>query len=82
VVYSLLQGITMLSNIPALNSEQTTQNLNKLHDAFAQVCHSYGDLNHYYGFSEFVDSKRIDWMQEAIKTLSKELEALRIGGVK
>ena len=71
----------MLSNIPALNSEQT-QTLDKLHLAFAALCHSYGDLNHYYGFSEFVDSKRIDWMLEAIKTLSEELKALRIGGVK
>ena len=70
----------MLNNSPA-QTEQT-QALDKLHQAFAAVCHSYGDLTHYYGFSEFVDSKRIDWMQEAIKTLSKELKALRIGGEK
>jgi len=63
---------------------QTEQspNLDKIHQAFAAVCHSYGDLNHYHGFSQYVDSKRIDWMQDAIKTLSKELKALRIGGEK
>jgi len=69
-----------MNNSPA-QAEQT-QTLDKLNQAFAAVCHSYGDLNHYYGFSEFVDSKRIDWMQDAIKTLSKELKALRIGGEK
>ena len=63
------------TNIPA-QAEQTIT-LDKLHQAFAQVCHSYGDLNHYYGFSQYVDSKRIDWMQEAIKTLSEEVKALR-----
>ena len=71
----------MLQNNSPAQTEQK-QTLDKLHQAFAAVCHSYGDLNHYYGFSEFVDSKRIDWMQEAIKTLSKELKALRIGGEK
>ncbi len=70
------------NNSNALNSEQNTQNLNKLHNAFAQVCHSYGDLNHYYGFSEFVDSKRIDWLLEEINNLSLEVSALRIGGEK
>ncbi len=67
-------------NNPA-QTEQTTPSLDKTNKAFAALCHSYGDLNHYYGFSDFVDSKRIDWMQDAIKTLSEELEALRIGGV-
>ena len=70
------------NNSNALNSEQNTQNLNKLHNAFAQVCHSYGDLNHYYGFSEFVDSKRIDWLLEEINNLSLEVSTLRIGGEK
>jgi len=59
-----------------------TQTLDKLHNAFAQVCHSYGDLNHYYGFSEFVDSKRIDWLLEEIENLSLEVSALRFGGAK
>ena len=68
------------NNSNALNSEQNTQNLNKLHNAFAQVCHSYGDLNHYYGFSQYVDSKRIDWLLEEINNLSIEVSALRIGG--
>jgi hypothetical protein len=68
------------NNSPAQSEQTQTQTLDKLHQAFAAVCHSYGDLNHYYGFSQYVDSKRIDWMQEAIKTLSKELKALRIGG--
>ena len=68
-----------VQSIP-VQTEQTTQNLNKLHNAFAQVCHSYGDLNHYYGFSEFVDSKRIDWLLEEINNLSLEVSALRIGG--
>ena len=63
------------TNIPA-QTEQTIT-LDKLHLAFAQVCHSYGDLSHYYGSSQHVDSKRIDWMQEAINTLSKEVKALR-----
>jgi hypothetical protein len=82
VVYSLSQGITMLqNNSNALNPEQTPT-LDKLHLAYAALCHSYGDLSHYYGFSHHVDSKRIDWMQDAIKTLSKELKALRIGGEK
>jgi len=67
------------NNSPA-QAEQTTQNLNKLHDAFAQVCHSYGDLNHYYGFSKFVDSRRIDWLLEEIENLSLEVSALRFGG--
>ena len=70
----------MLQNNSPAQTEQTTQNLNKLHNAFAQVCHSYGDLNHYYGFSEFVDSKRIDWLLEEINNLSLEVSALRIGG--
>ena len=74
----MLQPNTVQS-IP-VQTEQTTQNLNKLHNAFAQVCHSYGDLNHYYGFSEFVDSKRIDWLLEEINNLSLEVSALRIGG--
>ena len=63
------------TNIPAQTEQPIT--LDKLHHACAQVCHSYGDLNHYYGFSQYVDSKRIDWMQEAIEILSKEVEALR-----
>jgi hypothetical protein len=71
----------MLQNNPQAQAEQT-QTLDKLHQAFAALCHSYGDLNNYYGFSEFVDSKRIDWMQDAIKTLSKELKALRIDAAK
>jgi len=66
------------NNSPAQIEQKIT--LDKLHLAFASVCHSYGDLNHYYGFSQYVDSKRIDWMQDAIKTLSKELKALRVGG--
>ena len=70
----------MLQNNSPAQTEQATQNLKKLHDAFAQVCHSYGDLNHYYGFSEFVDSKRIDWLLEEINNLSLEVSALRIGG--
>jgi hypothetical protein len=81
VVYSLLQGITMLQNNSPAQTEQT-QTLDKLHLAFAALCHSYGDLNHYYGFSQSVDSKRIDWTQEAIKVLLKELKALRFGGEK
>ena len=68
------------NNSQALNLGQTTQNLNKLHNAFAQVCHSYGDLNHYYGFSEFVDSKRIDWLLEEIENLALEVSALRLEG--
>ncbi len=70
----------MSQNNSNAQTEQATQNLNKLHNAFAQVCHSYGDLNHYYGFSEFVDSKRIDWLLEEINNLSLEVSALRIGG--
>ena len=69
------------NNSNALNPDQT-QTLDKLHLAFAAVCHSYGDLNHYYGFSEFVDSKRIDWLLEEINNLSLEVSALRIGGEK
>ena len=67
------------NNSNALNPEPT-QTLDKLHQAFAAVCHSYGDLNHYYGFSEFVDSKLSDWMLEEIETLALEVSALRIGG--
>ena len=59
-----------------------TQTLDKLHLAFAAVCHSYGDLSHYYGFSQYVDSKRIDWLLEEIENLSLEVSALRIGGEK
>ena len=70
-----------VQSIP-VQTEQSTQNLNKLHNAFAQICHSYGDLNHYYGFSEFVDSKRIDWLLEEINNLSLEVSALRLGGEK
>ena len=72
------------NNSNALNPEQTTQNLNKLHNAFAQVCHSYGDFNYYYGhgFSKLVDSKRIDWLLEEIENLSIEVSALRLGGEK
>jgi hypothetical protein len=29
-----------------------------------------------------VDSKRVDWMQDAIKALSKEVKALRYEGAK
>ncbi len=72
----------MSQNNSNAQTEQTTPSLDKTHRAFAAVCHSYGDLSHYYGFSQHVDGKRIDWMQEAIETLSEELEALRIGGVK
>ena len=68
------------TNIPAQTEQPIT--LDKLHNAFAEVCHSYGDLNHYYGISQYVDSKRVDWMQEAIKSFSKEVEALRYGGAK
>jgi hypothetical protein len=81
VVYSSSQGITMLQNNSPAQAEQT-KSLDKLHLAFAALCHSYGDLNHYYGFSQSVDSKRIDWTQEAIKVLLKELKALRFGGEK
>jgi hypothetical protein len=78
VVYSLLQGITMLQNNSTAQAEQT-QTLDKLHQAFAAVCHSYGDLAHYYGFSQHTDSKRIDWLLEEINNLSLEVSALRIG---
>ena len=71
----------MLQNNSPAQTEQT-KSLDKLHLAFAALCHSYGDLNHYYGFSQSVDSKRIDWTQEAIKVLLKELKALRFGGEK
>ena len=74
----MLQPNTVQS-IP-VQTEQSTQTLDKLHQAFAAVCHSYGDLNHYYGFSEFVDSKRIDWLLEEIENLALEVSALRIGG--
>ena len=76
----MLQPNTVQS-IP-VQTEQSTQALDKLHQAFAAVCHSYGDLNHYYGFSQFVDSKRIDWLLEEIENLSLEVSALRIGGEK
>ena len=66
------------------NPAQTepTQTLDKLHQAFAAVCHSYGDLNYYYGygFSQFVDSKRIDWLLEEIENLALEVSALRLEG--
>jgi hypothetical protein len=39
----------MNNNIPAQTEQPIT--LDKLHKAFAEVCHSYGDLNHYYGIS-------------------------------
>ena len=68
-----------VQSIP-VQTEQSTQTLDKLHQAFAAVCHSYGDLNHYYGFSEFVDSKRIDWLLKEINNLTLEVSALRIGG--
>ena len=70
----------MLNNSPAKTEQKQT--LDKLHQAFAVVCHSYGDLNYYYGFSEFVDSKRIDWLLEEINNLSLEVSTLRIGGEK
>ncbi len=69
------------NNSNALNPEPT-QTLDKLHQAFAAVCHSYGDLSHYYGFSQYVDSKRIDWLLEEINNLSIEVSALRLGGEK
>ncbi|MGZ8946418.1 MAG: hypothetical protein ACXW1W_13465 [Methylococcaceae bacterium] len=69
------------TKIPAQNSEQTI-NLDYLHKAFAQVCHCYGDLNHYYGFSERIDSKRIDWLLEEINNLAQAVEGLRVGGAK
>ncbi len=70
----------MSQNNSNAQTEQSTQTLDKLHKAFAAVCHSYGDLNHYYGFSEFVDSKRIDWLLKEINNLTLEVSALRIGG--
>ena len=72
----------MSQNNSNAQTEQPTQTLDKLHQAFAALCHSYGDLNHYYGFSEFVDSKRIDWMLEEIENLSLEVSALRIDAAK
>ena len=74
----MLQPNTVQS-IP-VQTEQSTQTLDKLHQAFAAVCHSYGDLSHYYGFSQYVDSKRIDWMLEEIENLALEVSALRLGG--
>jgi hypothetical protein len=68
------------TNIPAQTEQPIT--LDELHSAFAEVCRSYGDLNHYYGISQYVDSKRVDWMQEAIESFSKEVKALRYGGAK
>ncbi len=76
-----IEGNKMPQNNSQAQTEQTIT-LDQFRKAFAVVCHSYGDLDHYYGFSQFVDSKRIDWMQEAIKILSKELKALRVGGEK
>ena len=70
----------MNNNIPAQTEQKIT--LKNLHNAFAQVCHSYGDLNHYYGFSEHIDSKRIDWLLEEINNLAQAVEGLRIGGAK
>ena len=70
-----------VQSIP-VQTEQSTQTLDKLHQAFAAVCHSYGDFNYYYGhgFSKLVDSKRIDWLLEEINNLTLEVSALRIGG--
>ena len=79
VVYSLLQGITMTQNNSAHYSEQKIT-LENLHKIFAQVCHSYGDLNHYYGFSQSIDSKRIDWLLEEINSLAQAVEGLRFDG--
>jgi hypothetical protein len=79
VVYSLLQGITMTQNNSAHYSEQKIT-LENLHNAFAQLCHSYGDLNHYYGFSQSIDSKRIDWLLEEINSLAQAVEGLRFKG--
>ena len=77
---SITRGHIMSQNYFNAQAAQPTPDLDKTHKAFAAGCHSYGDLSHYYGFSQHVDGKRIDWMKEAIKTLSEELEALRIGG--
>ena len=74
----MLQPNTVQS-IP-VQTEQSTQALDKLHQAFAAVCHSYGDLSHYYGFSQYVDSKRIDWLLEEIENLALEVSALRLEG--
>jgi hypothetical protein len=68
------------NNSPAQTEQKIT--LDKLHLAFAAVCHLYGDLSHYYGFSQCVDSKRIDWLLEEIENLSLEVSALRVGGEK
>jgi len=68
------------NNSPAQTEQQIT--LDKLHLAFAAPCHSYGDLNHYYGFSQYVDSRRIDWLLEEIENLSLEVSALRIDAAK
>ena len=69
----------MTQNNSAHYSEQKIT-LENLHKIFAQVCHSYGDLNHYYGFSQSIDSKRIDWLLEEINNLAQVVEDLRFKG--
>ena len=78
-LFSFTRNQPMTQNKSAHYSEQKIT-LENLHKSFAQLCHSYGDLNHYYGFSAHIDSKRIDWLLEEIESLAQAVEGLRFKG--